>query len=56
MKKLIYIVSVGVLMTLVACGTTGRQAGKKQKGETEQVSLSFEQRRKFDYYFLEPCG
>ena len=53
MKKLIYIVSVGVLMTLVACGTTGRQAGKKQKGETEQVSLSFEQRRKFDYYFLE---
>lgn len=53
MKKLIYIVSVCVLMTLVACGTTGRQAGKKQKGETEQVSLSFEQRRKFDYYFLE---
>ena len=53
MKKLIYIVSAGVLMTLVACGTTGRQAGKKQKGETEQVSLSFEQRRKFDYYFLE---
>ena len=51
MKKLFYIfvlIMVGVLMT-----TTGRQAGKKQKGETEQVSLSFEQRRKFDYYFLE---
>ena len=41
------------LYRIGGCAATGRQAGKKQKGETEQVSLSFEQRRKFDYYFLE---
>ena len=52
MRKLIYIVSVGVLMTLVACGTAGKQARKKQ-AEPEQVSLSLEERRKFDYFFLE---
>ena len=52
MKKLIYIVSVGVLMTLAACGTAGKQARKKQ-AEPEQVSLSLEERRKFDYFFLE---
>ena len=54
MRKLFYIVSVGMLMMLVACGTTGKQARKKQVGAVpEPVSLSFEQRRKFDYYFLE---
>lgn len=52
MRKLIYIVSVGMLMMLVACGTTGKQARKKQ-AEPEHAALSFEQRRKFDYYFLE---
>ena len=52
MRKLIYIVSVGVLMTLAACGTAGKQARKKQ-AEPEQVSLSLEERRKFDYFFLE---
>ena len=52
MRKLIYIVSVGVLMTLAACGTAGKQARKKQT-EPEQVSLSLEERRKFDYFFLE---
>ena len=50
MRKLIYIVSVGVLMTLAACGTAGKQARKKQ-AEPEQVSLSLEERRKFDYFF-----
>lgn len=52
MRKLIYIVSVGVLMTLAACGTAGKQARKKQ-AEPEQVSLSLEELRKFDYFFLE---
>ena len=39
-------------MTLAACGTAGKQARKKQ-AEPEQVSLSLEERRKFDYFFLE---
>lgn len=54
MKKLFYIFTVGMLLTLAACGTTRKQAKEKPvKTEPEQVSLSFEQRRKFDYFFLE---
>ena len=52
MKKLFHIFAIGVLMTLAACGTAGKQARKKQ-AEPEQVSLSLEERRKFDYFFLE---
>ena len=54
MKKLFYIFTVGMLLTLAACGTTQKQAKEKPvKTEPGQVSLSFEQRRKFDYFFLE---
>ena len=54
MKKLFYIFTVGILLTLAACGTTKKQAKEKPvKTEPGQVSLSFEQRRKFDYFFLE---
>ena len=54
MKKLFYIFTVGMLLTLAACGTTKKQAKEKPvKTEPGQVSLSFEQRRKFDYFFLE---
>lgn len=54
MKKILYI--IGVVTLLVACGTTGKQSGAGVPGlmqEEEKVPLTYEQRRKFDYFFLE---
>lgn len=48
-----------LLMTtvlLVSCGTSGKVKGEKKKSKAlllEQVTLSPEQQRKYDYYFLE---
>lgn len=52
MRKLFYILAVGMMMMFVACGTTRKQAKRTDTGTT-QHALSFEERRKYDYYFLE---
>lgn len=52
MRKLFYILAVGMMMMFVACGTTRKQAKQTDTG-TMQRALSFEERRKYDYYFLE---
>lgn len=52
MRKLFYILAVGMMMMFVACGTTRKQAKRTDTGTTQRA-LSFEERRKYDYYFLE---
>ena len=55
MRKLFYIVLVGMLLMLVACGTTGKQARTKLvKAEPEPVPLSFEERRRFALLGYQP--
>ncbi len=47
---------VGLVALLAACGTTGRQHGAAVKGPAgveEKDPLTYGQRRKFDYFFLE---
>ncbi|HJD10862.1 MAG TPA: tetratricopeptide repeat protein [Candidatus Phocaeicola caecigallinarum] len=52
MKNLFYILfATSMAMMFVACGTTKKQA--KQSDAGVAYTLSFEQRRKYDYYFLE---
>lgn len=52
MRKIIGI--IGMVLLFVACGTTGRQhASKRNLANEEQDTLSYEQRRKYDYFFLE---
>lgn len=52
MRKILYL--LGVILTLSACGTTGRQHGAVALTQTpDEDPLTYEQRRKFDYYFLE---
>ena len=56
MRKLCYIVFFGVVFLLVSCGTSGRlQKNKKASAQSvsEKELLTPEQKRKFDYYFLE---
>ena len=56
MRKLCYIVFFGVAFLLVSCGTSGRlQKNKKTSAQSvsEKELLTPEQKRKFDYYFLE---
>ena len=49
MRKLLYIISACVMVVMVACGTSGKQPKLKHL----QVVVQKEQRRKYDYYFLE---
>lgn len=52
MKKLLGI--IGLVLLLVACGTTGRQpASRRGLVSEDKDTLSYEQRRKYDYFFLE---
>ena len=56
MKKLFYVVFFGLALALVACGTSGKvQKNKKMSAHaiSGKESLTPEQKRKFDYYFLE---
>ena len=54
MRKIIYIISLCMAVGLAACGTSGKQAKtKSQQAEFVKDPLTPEQRRKFDYYFLE---
>lgn len=49
MRKLIGI--IGMVLLLVACGTTGRQqAAKHNLANEDKDPLSYEQRRKYDYF------
>ena len=49
MRKIFYL--LGMVVLLVSCGTTGRHAAVKPVPEKDP--LTYEQRRKFDYFFLE---
>lgn len=52
MRRFFYI--VGVILLLVACGTTGKQHGTVLPVQSQvEDSLTYEQRRKYNYYFLE---
>ena len=52
MKKLLGI--IGMVFLLFACGTTGKQHSAKQNlANEERDTLSYEQRRKYNYFFLE---
>lgn len=54
MRKLIYIISACVMVVMVACGTSGKQTKLKHRQVVVQKDpLTPEQRRKYDYYFLE---
>ena len=54
MRKIIYIISLCMAGGLAACGTSVKQAKtKSQQAEFVKDPLTPEQRRKFDYYFLE---
>lgn len=54
MRKLIYIISACVMVVMVACGTSGKQTKlKHQQVVVQKGPLTPEQRRKYDYYFLE---
>lgn len=56
MRKYLYIVLVCGAAWLTGCGTSGKQARKaaaQAAVEAEQDPLTPEQRRKYDYYFLE---
>lgn len=52
MKKLLGI--IGMVFLLFACGTTGKQHSvKRNLANEERDTLSYEQRRKYNYFFLE---
>ena len=52
MKKLLGI--IGMVFLLFACGTTGKQHSARQNlANEERDTLSYEQRRKYNYFFLE---
>ena len=54
MRRILYL--VGLVALLAACGTTSRQHGAAVKGPAgveEKDPLTYGQRRKFDYFFLE---
>lgn len=52
MKKLLGI--IGMVFLLFACGTIGKQHSAKQNlANEERDTLSYEQRRKYNYFFLE---
>ena len=53
MKKWAYLFLFGLLVLVSACGTTGRHAARKTAAVSEKDPLTYEQRRKYDYYFLE---
>ena len=54
MKKLYTIVvTVGLLSMLAGCGTTGKPSKGKNLVLQSQTSLTAEEQRKFDYFFLE---
>lgn len=54
MRKLLYFFSLCTMVVLVGCGTSGKQTkAKHQPVVVEKDPLTPEQRRKFDYYFLE---
>ena len=54
MRKLIYIISACMMVIVAACGTSGKQMKQKQQQAVVQKDpLTPEQRRKYDYYFLE---
>ena len=52
MRKILYIFCTVAL--LASCGTIGRHAGRKNQLQTEEKDpLTYEQRRKYDLFFLE---
>ena len=52
MKKLLGI--IGMVFLLFACGTTGKQhSAKRNLANEERDTLSYEQHRKYNYFFLE---
>ena len=52
MRKILYI--AGLVSLLVACGTVRKQSVSADLTPVEEKDpLTYEQRRKFDYYFLE---
>ena len=56
MKKLVYVYVACMLALLAACGTSGRQTGRSKSVAAvmeKKDTLTYEQRRKYDYYFLE---
>lgn len=55
MRKLLYIFSLLLLAGLSACGTSGKlhKDSHADRSVKEKVSLTPEQRRKYDYFFLE---
>ena len=54
MRKLIYIISACMMVIVAACGTSGKQMKQKQQQAVAlKDPLTPEQRRKYDYYFLE---
>ncbi|WP_300725647.1 tetratricopeptide repeat protein [uncultured Bacteroides sp.] len=54
MRKILYLLPLLLILCLMACGTSGRQArAKKINSELKKDPLTPEQRRKYDYYFLE---
>ena len=56
MKKLVYVYEACMLALLAACGTSGRQTGRSKSVAAvmeKKDTLTYEQRRKYDYNFLE---
>ena len=56
MKKLVYVYVACMLALLAACGTSGRQTGRSKSVAAvmeKKDTLTYEQWRKYDYYFLE---
>lgn len=53
MKKLVYGVLLPVILLTAACGTSKKAVEAAVGQQTEKDELTYEQRRKFDYYFLE---
>lgn len=54
MRKLIYIISACMMVIVAACGTSGKlMKQKQQQAVVQKDPLTPEQRRKYDYYFLE---
>ncbi len=52
MKKLLGI--IGMVFLLFACGTTGKQhSAKRNLANEERDTLSYEQHRRYNYFFLE---
>lgn len=56
MKKWAYLFLFGLLVLVSACGTTGRHAARKTAAVSEKDPLTYEQRRKYDYYFWRHSG